>query len=612
MNSESRFRYLPFVLLGVALLARLLLLTLPGFRQDVSWYVTLGEVLYSDGLLEGYDHPERVSGLVVNYFPLALTLLWVISPLLMLAKSSAIAWLPGAIHRLPAIAADLAIAWLLYRTIRNQSPTSKPAAEKEGPALTPSIAVLALALFNPGPLYVGAGYGQMESVAMLGIVGSVLLLLRGKPAWSGLCAGLALGFKMQVLVLMPALAVLALLRCRIKGVIVWSALCIPTLFLPWLPFILAGKAHAAWQSTFVLNSDWSRHLSSGAFNVWALTHNPLLPDLLPLELFFSEDGTISTGSLLAFFTYRRVGLLLFAAGYAAAIALLYRFRNERQIDWWFLAAVGYLFFAFPTRIHERYLLSFLILSLPIIVLYRSWPRRLCFGLLSLVYPVNLLVIAPLSGNSPELADIPHALRFFCGALTLAAGAWLLMPPCGESACRWPRPKRAVIGWCTGVTLIFVVLSLFSNMRTEEWRDRQHLQDIPFAEPPAEHWLIAHQRGLSVDRNALTVDGTIWARGLGMHAASHVVFDVTGPSRLRGAVGIDDETLVYARGELAACIIVNGATTFESGPLHSGKPPAQIAIELPNDLNRLELHLDPRGVDLDDHADWLGMAIEPLK
>ena len=619
LMTDGSERRIVIGLFGAALLVRLLLLPLPGFQQDVNWYVSVAALLHTEGVLGAYE-PEiqaRAEGGIVNYLPLALEVLWALSPVVEVAKNTGVEWLPGAIHRLPAILADLLIAGLLYLAFvrpRAVATGSNPPLWRMTPLQ--GRALLAVILFNPGPLYIGAGFGQTDAVAVLGIVASLVFLNFGRHGWSGVCAGLALGFKMQVLVLMPALAVAVLLRSHgqssdslVRRSGLWGAGFLGALVLPWIPYILSGKAGTAWNATLGTNLAWSLNLSSGAFNLWALTLNPLLPDILPLEMLFSSEGMLPASGIVAAFTHRRAGLLLFAAGYALVLAVSWRQRRQDLLGWWLVASAAYLFFTFTTRVHERYLLAFMPLAVPLVIGSSCWFRRAAFALLSASYVLNLLTIAPVSGEARLLSDIPGWARYLGGVMTLLGGAWLVLPPRGPARWAW-KSWRYASAWVLVVAITGATLTGLTAQRADPWRKQTHLQDIPI-EVVQPHWLLQHRMGLSVnDPNPgpLTVGGVIGARGIGMHAPSRLAFDVEGPVELRGSVGVDDETLVHARGSLVASVLVNGATQFTSGMLKSGGQPQAFAIPLPNSLNRLELVLDSRGPDLDDHADWLGMRL----
>lgn len=595
-------------LLAAGLLLRLALLGLPGFRQDIQWYVSVSDVLRTEGLLDAYGAQERVEGQLLNYFPFALEILWLLSPLVAGAKATGIAWLPGAIHRIPAVFADIGIAWLLYLAVMcRRRPTADSPSIERIPRWIQGRTVLLLALFNPGPLYVGAGYGQMDSVGLLGVVAAVFLCETRRPAWSGFCMGLAIGFKMQPIIFLPALLFVVWLREGAGGVLKWIGGALAAVGIPLLPFIATHRLGIVWSHTIGANLDWSRHLTTGAFNAWGLARNPLLPDVLPLEMFFDGNGTLSAQSPLASLTYRRLGFLLFGLGHAGAMVALWKYRAREGSAWWFLAAVGLLFFSFTTRVHERYLLAAILFAMPVVAVSPRLDRRVAYGLLSTVLFVNLLVIAPPNGTVQPLETIPRVYQAGCGILLLLGCAWLVLPPLAGGRAGWSAEWRRAGAWTIGVLTVCGLAAGVTWVRSASWRTQGHLQDLQYAEPPVQGWGLTH-RGLSNGRNVLQVDGRLWARGLGTHASSRTVFEVEGPTRLMGAVGVDDETREHKRGHLTAMIRVDGEAVFESEPLISSGKAQAFTIDLPNALNQLELVSDSGEAAHDDHADWLGMRL----
>jgi NPCBM/NEW2 domain len=99
--------------------------------------------------------------------------------------------------------------------------------------------------------------------------------------------------------------------------------------------------------------------------------------------------------------------------------------------------------------------------------------------------------------------------------------------------------------------------------------------------------------------ALTIDGKVYAHGLGTHAASEVVYALDGKySGFTAVVGMDDDA---NSGEAIFQVWVDGQKAWDSGAMRKGaaKP---LALPL---VGRKELRLvvDPSGGNDWDHADW---------
>jgi DNA-directed RNA polymerase specialized sigma24 family protein len=98
---------------------------------------------------------------------------------------------------------------------------------------------------------------------------------------------------------------------------------------------------------------------------------------------------------------------------------------------------------------------------------------------------------------------------------------------------------------------------------------------------------------------LSIDGKVYPRGLGAHAASEVIYALDGRySGFTAVVGLDDAS---EPGEAIFQVWVDGQKAFDSGVLRRGtaKP---VAVPL---VGRKELRLvvDPNGNNDWDHADW---------
>lgn len=112
---------------------------------------------------------------------------------------------------------------------------------------------------------------------------------------------------------------------------------------------------------------------------------------------------------------------------------------------------------------------------------------------------------------------------------------------------------------------------------------------------------------AADGRPITVDGTVYATGFGVHAASSMTFNVQGRCRtLTGTVGIDDE--VGSRGSVVFQVFGDGVRLFDSGVLTGASPARAISVDI---TNRTELRLavtDGGDGGSYDHADWAGTML----
>lgn len=134
------------------------------------------------------------------------------------------------LYRLPAIAADLAIAWLVQDFLRARGATDRS-----------RLAAVALVALGPSFIAISGHHGQIDSVAILPAVGALVLWERGGED-RALRAGLLIGAG-AALKTVPILLLLALLpaaRSRREAVTVAAcAVAVPVLVV--LPFALADR-----------------------------------------------------------------------------------------------------------------------------------------------------------------------------------------------------------------------------------------------------------------------------------------------------------------------------------------------------------------------------------
>jgi alpha-galactosidase len=113
---------------------------------------------------------------------------------------------------------------------------------------------------------------------------------------------------------------------------------------------------------------------------------------------------------------------------------------------------------------------------------------------------------------------------------------------------------------------------------------------------------------SIGGNNITLNGTIYSKGLGVHAFSGLEYRLGAlPSSLQSDIGVDDEVGV-GKGSVVFQVYADGMKVYDSGVMHSGDPHRTINLDLAG-VNRLTLGVnDADDGNSYDHADWAGARL----
>jgi alpha-galactosidase len=111
-----------------------------------------------------------------------------------------------------------------------------------------------------------------------------------------------------------------------------------------------------------------------------------------------------------------------------------------------------------------------------------------------------------------------------------------------------------------------------------------------------------------DGKTLTVNGTTYSKGLGVHAASDISFYVgQACTSFSASVGIDDE-VASTKGSVVFQVFADGTKVADSGTLTGASAAKQITADL-SGADQLRLVVTDGGNGIDsDHADWANATI----
>jgi dolichyl-phosphate-mannose-protein mannosyltransferase len=288
----------------------------------------------------------------------------------------------------PSIAADLALIVVVYHATAAlaadpQSPSNQQLDEnRRGVSRSARLALAAAAViaFQPAVIYDSAIWAQTDAAISVAMLGSMLLLSRGRTnaAWTVWALGMAV--KPQPVMILPLLAVYTLQNHGARALFRGGGAAAATFGLVLTPWILHGDAGRLMQAYGALfGSDYGR-LSVSAWNTWWFVDH--------MTAVRPSDAVVA---ILPFASYRLLGLMLSACAAVLAIGYTSVHRDLRGL----LIAGAYLAFAFymlPMSIHERYLFPMLAVLLPVAVVDRRW--MWVYAPASLTLFANMFVIAP--------------------------------------------------------------------------------------------------------------------------------------------------------------------------------------------------------------------------
>lgn len=112
-----------------------------------------------------------------------------------------------------------------------------------------------------------------------------------------------------------------------------------------------------------------------------------------------------------------------------------------------------------------------------------------------------------------------------------------------------------------------------------------------------------RRDRSTQERPLTIDGKVYAKGLGVHSASEVVYALDGQwTGFSALAGVDDE-VDGAKAEVVFQVWLDGQRVWDSGAMRKGMGTKAVAVPLAG-RKELRLVVDPSGPGDWDHADWV--------
>jgi len=257
-----------------------------------------------------------------------------------------------ALMKIPAILADLGIAYLIFLFAKKIIPKNKKG----------KIIALNLVLFNPVFIFNSSLWGQIDSIPIFFVLLSIYFLFYSKQSIiSTIIFTLALLVKPTALIFLPVYTILFIKKFGIKKLVLNLLINSFVFFLFFLPFI-KGKNIFLYPYEVYLNKILAAQslpfVTNGAFNLWVLITNMKgIKDVVPFIFGIS---------------YRFIGYIM--VGIVNIFVILRLIKNKKITEDFFMALFVSAFaaFLFLTKMHERYSL------LPLVFLLLSSLKKIKF------------------------------------------------------------------------------------------------------------------------------------------------------------------------------------------------------------------------------------------
>ena len=345
-RGERRARLLVAGVIAVGVIVRLLAVRAQGFPTDVGTFQAWAERLAQIGPGRFYE-----PGYFSDYPPAFLYVLWLLGALF-----------DGEFLRLAvkaiSIPADIGIALLAARVVWRTA------------GRTAGIVAAAIWSLQPGPIFAGPYWGQVDAVGTLPLFGS--LVAAGSRRWwlAGALAALAALVKPQfgigLLVIAGAAAFEFIREARWRPVAETLGAAAATAYVICVPFWGLDPTRITAELVRLVRSasETYPYTSLYAFNGWSIFYDFWKPDT---DLVFWGGVLLVAGLVLSMVPlwWRRDTAMLLACAVLA----------------------GLVFYFLPTRAHERYLFPVFALALPFAA--ARWRALLPYVVLALAFALSL-------------------------------------------------------------------------------------------------------------------------------------------------------------------------------------------------------------------------------
>jgi len=267
------------------------------------------------------------------------------------------------LFKLPANIADILTGVLIYKILKKKSS---------------NLAFLGMLfyIFNPALIFNSSIWGQIDSFLTFLMLLSIFFILEKRNIFiSSIFLSLAFLIKAQALFLAPMILLILVKNYSKKEIIKFLAVFSIIVSILSFPFFPLDPVLGLVRLTLQMGKDYP-HTTLSAFNFWYLFGN------------WQKDTVLLLG-----LSKQLWGFLIFV--FLELIIFIYSLRQKKLTQNFVYLAIGlslFNFFLFPTRIHERYLLSIFPFFLIAGFLFKSWFLVFCYSVMSFIHLGNLYYV----------------------------------------------------------------------------------------------------------------------------------------------------------------------------------------------------------------------------
>jgi Gpi18-like mannosyltransferase len=568
-KTMNRKEILIFLLVLVAALAiRIYFVPAPGYEHDIMHYKQWGQATVEYGVHNVYEKS------ICEYPPVFVYILKTVCSFykVFYPKFDEHTYLYDFLIKAPSMLADIIASLGIFIFLRRKN------------SFKFSLIAMSAYAFNPVIIMDSAVWGQTDAISTLIALGAIFALINNRFAlsWSLIIFGMLT--KLQLVVLLPLIILITLKRGGFSSLLRGLAASWCTYVIVMAPFLYFHKADLGFTRLFNTVGQYP-FLSLFAFNFWWLIGQG------------QARWLSDTGMFLNLWTYRTLGMLIFALFYVPLLSYLYKNEKDENAVFYSATMASFAYYMLPTEMHERYImLVFIFLLFTALKNRKLW---IAYAALSFSTIFSLLYVL----FSVYPFDYPHLPLFFKSVpLGIALSiinitAFLYMS--SELFKRF-KLKDIVITLAAGI----FILSAYNYIKPVR---PVYLSDlVPKAKE--QQWGDLHM-DRSVDNHTLTVNGFIYPKGLGTHANSSIEYILDGRYRiLEGAVGIDDES--RRDNKIEAWIYADNKLIYKSGIIPGWIDPRYFRLNIKG-VKVIKLIISDGGDGINyDHGDWLGIKALP--